>query len=68
MLFFRKPPTTPLTITTAHRRAWLRQAFSGASAYERESLIRQALATLPNGEAERLVRQLDREIWMEQKP
>lgn len=68
MLFFRKSPPTPITITTGQRRAWLRQAFSGASPYERESLIRQALASLPTGEAERLVRQLDREIWMEKKP
>lgn len=68
MFFHRKPPPAPLTVTTAHRRDWLRQAFSGASGYERESLIRQALATLPTGEAEKLVRQLDREIWAEKKP
>lgn len=68
-MIFRKPkPQTPLVITTAHRRRWLASAMNGASPYEREALIRQALATMPREDFATLIRDIEREIWIEQKP
>jgi hypothetical protein len=66
--FKREPLPSFQPLTTTDRRRLLAQALNGASLYEKETLARQAVASLGTLHGQRLVRELDRENWGELKP